>query len=197
MSLLHSIGFLTVIAVLVCLIIYYAEWMQETDRKFKELCKYNDKCRKLTSDQFIPKKKLEYSELKKRMKQILKDPEEVENALENIAKEKENDQIIEQKKRDRRKIAYKYEEELFEIFGNRHEITVNELFEGIKSKFRLNQEETYELINYLNANRILSSGTTIFTLGPALTYEALCIDENDMSFDKWLELQKNNPENEV
>jgi hypothetical protein len=190
MSLLHSIGFLAVIAVLVYLLLSYFDSRQESDHEFKELSKYNDKCRKLTSEQFIPKKKLEYRELEKRMKQILKDPREVENALENKAKEKENDKINEQRKRDRRKIAYKYENELFEIFGTSYEITESQLLDGIKAKFRLNQEEAYELINSLNAELILMSGTTKCTLGPALTYDALCIDENDMSFDKWLRQQQ-------
>lgn len=196
MGFFESVGWLALIAGGVYVLLLFMSNKEDYKRERGKLIANNDKCQHLiyTYNKSVTDGKpiMTRDELTKRLNQTLTDPVEENKALEKIKRIKELDERMIQKKRERRKVGYKYEIEIFEIFDTNHELSKQELLSEIKYKFHANDIQADELLKLWKANylvEICAWNKEKWEIGDTLTYESSNIDETDMTRVKWLEQQ--------
>ena len=140
-----------------------------------------------------------YTELMKEIDKIIKDPKERQASINQINSREENKEKAWQEEREKRKIGYKYQNEIFEIFDTNRELSYNELHAKIELKFRLKQEEANKLLKLWKKNKLIEKcywNSKKWEVGAVLTSDIYSIDKNDMTRDKWLILNNKilNPE---
>lgn len=128
-------------------------------------------------------------QLKKVLLGIINDPIERQKALDNIKKIQMDKEKREQEARDRRKIGYKYEIEIFEIFGNKRELSQVELLKLIESKFHIDRGNALVILKIWEDNELVEKcdwNPNNFEIGWTLTIAGANLDKNDLTWGKWL-----------
>jgi hypothetical protein len=128
-------------------------------------------------------------QLKKELLGIINDPIEREKAIDNIKKIQTDKEKREREARDRRKIGYKYEIEIFEIFGNKRELTQIELIKLIESKFHIDGGNALVILKIWEDNELVEKcdwNPNNFEIGWTLTIAGANLDKNDLTWGKWL-----------
>lgn len=203
MEFLESIGVLALIFGGIYALATYTTNKDNSDRLKKELIKNNNSCINLIFqyNQSIKKGKpiMPYTELMKEIDKIIKDPKERQASINQINSREENKEKAWQEEREKRKIGYKYQNEIFEIFDTNRELSYNELHAKIELKFRLKQEEANKLLKLWKKNQLIKKcywNLKKWEVGAVLTSDIYSIDKNDMTRDKWLILNNKtlNPE---
>lgn len=196
MGFIELVGWFAISAIGFCLLLLYVSNKKKLDDEKDKLIANNDKCQALINrynNSVIDEKPImTYSELKKKLHQILKDPDEVQEALERIKWKEKLDEEYEQMRRERRKVGYKYEIEIFEIFDTNRELSELELISRIESKFNINTLGAAELLKLWSANKLVmlcSRETKYWKIGYTLTLESSNIDKTDLTRAKWLNQQ--------
>ena len=175
------------------LLLRYLTDRDKSERENKILIKNNDKCRDLISERNWAMRKgepaLTYEELNKRLNQILKQPGEIENALENMRKHENSESQSKQWRRDKRKIGYKYEIEIFEIFNTDREVTKEYVIERAQAKFNTTPEKAIALFDLWQVNQLVQQchwDKDKWEVGTILSDTFYSLDENDLTQSKWL-----------
>lgn len=195
MEFLESIGVLALTSVGIYAIVTYTTNKDNSDRLKKELIKNNDSCKNLIFqyNQSIKKGNpiMSYAELMKEIDKIINDPKERQASINQINSLEEIKEKAWQNAREKRKIGYKYQNEIFEIFDTNRELSYTELHTKIELKFRLEQEEAHKLLMLWEENRLVEKcywNSKKWEVGDVLTSDSYSIDKNDMTRRKWLTL---------
>lgn len=203
MEFLESIGVLSLIFGGIYALTTYTKNKDNSDRLKNELIKNNNSCKNLIFqyNQSINKGKpiMSYPELMKEIDKIIKDPKERQASINQINSREDYKEKARQEEREKRKIGYKYQNEIFEIFDTNRELSYNELHAQIELKFRLKQEEANKLLKLWRKNQLIEKcywNSKKWEVGSVLTSDIYSIDKNDMTRDKWLILNNKtlNPE---
>lgn len=178
----------------------------EGKRHQEFLIKNSDTCKELTYkyNNSLDKGKplMDKNAFQKELIRIVSDPNEEKAIIAKIKRDEESREIFRQRNRDMRKLGYKYEEEIFELFDTRRELDYGQILEGIRKIYKLeikgniDQDEMLEkccradelfsiwVENYLIQRCEWNTGH--FKVGYVLEFETFSIDENDMTREKWL-----------
>lgn len=193
MKFIELIGWLALIVGGGYLLLLYYYYKEESREERDELIANNSKCKDLT-DRYnrsvvIGKPIMTHNELNKKLHQIIKDPKEVQEAIESMERNKKVDEERKLENRTMRKIGYKYEIEIFEIFDTNRELSEQELLRETKFRFNINEVQAKELLELWADNHLIkkcSWNRKVFEIGNTLTDENLSIDETDLTRSKWL-----------
>lgn len=212
MGIVESIGWIVIIFGSFYLLLGYISGKESKKRNLQELIQNNSKCQELIRKEtkiihgingkilriesnpiFNCEGEIINQKLKKELLQIINDPVEEQNTLENIRKKQLQKEKSEQESevlwRNRRKIGYKYEIEIFEIFGSKQELSTDKLLLLIESKFNVSDEKAIDIFNIWKANGLICEcawNSNNYEVGWPLTFAYDCIDKNDLSREKWL-----------
>ncbi|MCK4665013.1 MAG: hypothetical protein KAT68_19240 [Bacteroidales bacterium] len=197
MGFMESIGMIAILFTGVYLLLRYLDYKVKSNDVITELEKNNDKCqdliRRYNRSVIAGSPNMSFRELKKQLRKILRDPKEKQASIENIKRNQENKEKFNQKLRDNRKIGYKYEIEIFEIFDINRELTKKQLLLGIQSKLNVNSVKAEELLEIWNENSLIEIcpwNPKMFEVGIVLNSEQLNLDKNDLTRKKWLNQHK-------
>lgn len=194
MGFIEAIGWLTIIIGGIFLILRNMSNRERIDHEKSELIANNDHCQdlinKFNHSVISGNPIMTNRELKKKLYQILSDPNEEHEALERIKRKKKYEEELHQEKRLKRKVGYKYEIEIFEIFDVNYEKSKKDLLTAIKTKYNLDTVQANELYKLWDSNDLIelcpwNSHNCI--IGQTLTTNALIIDNTDLTREKWLQ----------
>jgi hypothetical protein len=193
MELLESIGILSLIFGGIYFLLNNNKNKEYSQRLKNELIKNNSSCNNLIFkyNQSIDKGKpiMTYTELMKEIDIIIKDPAERQESINRINRIEDNKEKAIQENRENRKIGYKYQIEIFEIFDTNRELSYKELHENVELKFRLDQDEATKLLKLWKKNQLINKcywNSKKWEVGSVLTSDSYSIDKNDMTRNKWL-----------
>lgn len=193
MGLLESLGGLVLIAGGVYAVVSYSSSKDNSDRLKSELMKNNNSCKNLIYkyNKSVSEGRpiMSHDEFIKELDKIIKNPKEKQQALDEIRFKEEFKEKEIQKQRERRKIGYKYDTEIFEIFDTNRELDYEELIPQIELKFRLDRKEAIILFELWKKNGLITScnwNKNKWEVGYTLRFELYSIDKNDLTLDKWL-----------
>lgn len=193
MDIVTSIGWLTIIAIVGGVIFHFMTKKEMSETEYRRLVKNNDKCqeliRKHNNAVAEGRSVLSNTEFQKQLQKILKDPNERQQALDKIEQREKEKAELELDRRNRRKIGYKYETEIFEIFDIERELNHEALIEKIKFKFNTNDNQALKLLRIWYDNGLVSKcnwATKKWEIGYVLTSDIYKIDDNDLTRDTWL-----------
>lgn len=191
MELLAIIGAIAIFAILIYLGFTYDKYKVRKRKELEFFVKYNSKCAELANP--IGIKVLEIPIMKKKIKEILRNGKEREEAYLNKEKEdKVNFRRIQSNER-KRKIGYKYQEEIFNIFRYKRKLTRIELLNKIANAYKKNMEESESLLeiwieNWLVKNIVIDGRKTPeYEVGLILNSKLHSKFEDDQTYDEWLE----------
>lgn len=166
------------------------------DKKYNEkLVKQSDSCRSLIYryNQSIEDGKpiMTKAQLKIELLKIVKDPEEQRRIQQKHQRQEEYNERTAQERRDKRKIGYKYELEIFKIFDVNRELDIDTLYQSIDSHFQFNRDYSkfsalFELWEKNGLVTRCSWDRSHFEVGPVLEWKLFSIDESDLTREKWL-----------
>lgn len=194
MEFLEAIGGLSLVAIGLYFLFKYADYKEQSDIENKRLIENNGSCQNLitkyNSSVAAGNPIMTSSQLTKRLNEIIRNPEVRENARKGIERKYELEKIRDQRLRNQRKVGYKYEIEIFEIFDTNRELSHQNLISMIQLKFNLSAIKVSELVAKWKENQLIdkcSWNDNNWEVGLILTKEYFKIDETDLTRSKWLE----------
>lgn len=213
---LESIGGLTIVALAVFLFFNYLEVKDYKEKEKQQIIKHSWACKIFISDYERSVKKgkpiMTESQFKKSLNKILKDKRVLLEVEKSIKLNEEEELRRSNLKRKWRKIGYKYEENIFRIFNNNRELSKDALLFGAAVECKISDlGEVQELLKFWGENRLIQScfwNKAVFEIGDVLTSKYYKIDDEDLIWEEWLNLnnielkpfseefknfQKNNP----
>lgn len=190
---LESIGFLAIIVVIFYLLIQNTESNAQKKRIEEEMIKYSYSCQSLIHEfdnsHSIGKPIMSNEMLRKRLREIIKDPREKQQITDRMLDKKIEIEKREEENLKRIKVSYKYDELIFAIFDNNRELPKTELLQIIKEKFRFNDlEESSNIFEIWNKNGLISKCTwneVNWEIGWILNRE-YGRSAGDLTYDDWL-----------
>lgn len=195
---LESIGFLSIIFILLLLFTKHLESKEVKKREDEEKIKNSYACQDLIikHNESIRdgKPTLTNSKLNKKLQKTINDPKEKELIKERIHQNNiYNKQRLDEDKRfqeKRLRIAYKYFEEIFEIFNDNRELSKTELLESINIKFKcINMEETEKIFKIWNENWLITNcnwNKLNWEISDVLNPRFREFAFGDVSYNQWL-----------
>ena len=190
---LESIGFLTVVGVVIYFLINNTDSNAQKKRIEGELIENSYACQSLIREfnkcHSNGKPLMSNELLRKKLREIIKDPQEKQRITENILNKKTQIKKDEEERLRRIKVGYKYDEQIFEIFDNNRELSKTELMQSIKEKFRFNNlEESENLFEIWSKNWLISTclwNRANWEIGSTLdrSYDR---STGDITYDVWL-----------
>ncbi|MEW4922626.1 hypothetical protein [Algibacter sp. 2305UL17-15] len=185
------------------LILFLAKKNEEKKRKDDEvweLINNSSECRTYASNRVLSLDEIRnIQRLKKeriKLFKIIEEPTNRKEAQESI-NEKKQSQLNEIKDlKNKRKIGYKYEIEIFEIFDTYYKLTKDEIVEGFMKEFSTNRTKASEIFQECYNNWLVTKVSTrvpndevFFRVGLILESDRHKLTENDLTRKEWL---KNN-----
>lgn len=198
MGLLESIGILAILAILFFLYINHLSSKNTKEQEIRKLAPFNKKCQEWNDAYYESKKKGDRTitsyDLLKGYKKILSDPKEREIALRGFERKRMIEKKIIEDQRRSRIIGYKYEELIFEIFGNKTYLHKDEIINAIQVNLNKSQEEAENIFSIWGENLLIRRNlkNNICEVGLLLSDDLFNLDKNDFTRSKWL--KKNNIE---
>ena len=193
MKFIEFIGWSALVVGVGYLLLLYIYYKEESYQEKRELIANSFRCQNLIDSYnrslIMGRPIMTDVELNRKLNQIIKDPIEAQDALERMKRKKETDKEYKQRVRNRRKVGYKYEIEIFEIFDTNRELSEQKLLRETESKFSINEAQAKELLQLWIDNRLVEAcpwNPKIFDVGDTLKSESLSIDKTDLTRSKWL-----------
>lgn len=197
-NLFATLGLFTVIAILLYRFLNANEESKLKEKKEIELMENSHECRDLGySNNLNFNEMLSRPNLNKELRQLIKDPKIRNVALKSVVEKKAVKQSEEQGYINKRKIGYKYENEIFEVFDTYYKLTQDEIVESFLNKFSTNRTKATEIFqeclnNWLitRVNTIIKTDEVFYSVGLILDYDKFKLTHTDITRDEWL--KKNN-----
>ncbi len=193
MEFLEAIGGLSLVAIGLYFLFKYADHKEQSDRENKRLIENSGNCQRLIREYYSSvaagKPIMTSRQLKKQLNEIIRNPEAREYERKVIERRNESEKKLEQKIRNQRKIGYKYEIEIFEIFDTNRELSHKNLILKIQLNFNINAVKANELLVEWKENELIKKCTwndNNWEVGIILTDEFFNFDETDLTRRKWL-----------
>jgi hypothetical protein len=194
MDIVNSIGWLAITAIGGGIIFHFISKKDSEEWENRRLIPNNDKCQDLINkhNQAVMEGRpvLPNHEFQKKLKKILQDPKEKQQALDRIAQKEKEKEEQELNRRNRRKVGYKYETEIFEIFDTEHVLSQEVLINKIKIKYNTDDSQAMKLLEIWDENGLISETnwkSKTWEVGFVLTLEIYKIDDTDLTRETWLE----------
>ncbi|WP_308991620.1 hypothetical protein QLS71_006280 [Mariniflexile litorale] len=128
---------------------------------------------------------------------IINEPANRKEALESISEKKQIKLNQIKDFENKRKIGYKYENEIFEIFDTYYKLTQDEIIDGFMKKFSTNQTKATEIFQECYNNWLITKVNTriptdevFYEVGFILDSDGYKLTQNDLTRKEWL--KKNN-----
>lgn len=135
-----------------------------------------------------------YREQRRRLLEMINDPEIRADALKNLEEKREEKRLQKQELINKRKVGYKYENEIFEVFDSYYKLTENEILEGFMVKFSTNRTKAAEIFQICIQNWLIMEVSTIkkqdeifYKIGPILDAKEYKLTNSDLTRKEWLE----------
>lgn len=194
---LEATGILAIISVIGYLILQFADRKEYEDKEKNKLMANNKKCREIRRENLNAmdegKPYLTERELDKILNEVINDPDEKRIAYEKINEDAVREERRDIENRNMRKIGYKYEIEIFEIFYIDPVLSEDQLLLRIGEKFSLNETRSKELFVVWSNNRLIREiydEPNHWQVGHILTFDIYSLDETDLTWQKWLDQQE-------
>lgn len=191
---LEAIGGLSIVAIGVYLVIKYHE-NKETNKSDRDyLIRHSWACKILIQDYDTSLKKgkpiMTKNELDRKIDEILNNKSEKEEIKKSIKRKEDYENEVERDKRNKRKIGYKYEQDIFNIFFDNRELNKEKLIVGIQNRLNVNDlKQTEDIFGLWLNNNLISNcawNSEMFEIGSVLTSSYYQIDEDDLIWKDWL-----------
>ena len=187
MEIVEGIGWLAIVCVLGFWFIGHITKKDNANREVDEISKYSDKCIALRKS--YASGNMSHADLQQKLRETLKEPDERRIVMNRIQELKNKDIEREQEIRNQRKIGYKYEEEIFEIFDTKRKLPNEELVVGIQAKFNLSSDDARKLLDVWYYNELIKKcydKKQYWEVGRILNSSRHNIDDDDLTREKWL-----------
>jgi len=192
MGILAAIGMLSILGGLIYLYLQHLSTKENKNNEKSRLIAKNDRCQNLIYEYNSSIRKgrpiMTHRELTKKLHKILDDPLEVEKAISKIEQEENFQKQFDQDRRKERKVGYKYEIEIFEIFDIRKYLSKEEILTGIRLKFNSDKNRANEIFEIWRSNNLITQfeKNNLWQVGAILTVEYFNLDKDDWTRIKWL-----------
>ncbi len=187
MVIIEFVGTIVVMLMLPAGFFLYDRWKAQKRRELIFFLEYNSSFNLGKSAECVA----DNSFLAKKAKRLMKIKKERDDAYDNYkkAEAKKEKEIAE--RRNLRKMGYKYEDEIFEIFRFENYLAYDQLLNGIQNVCRLNVLEATDRLRLWEKNYLICKNydNKKYNVGFVLTSSMYSIDKDDITFQKWL---KNN-----
>ena len=195
---LESIGVLAIVVLGFFLFMNYIENKDVNDRKRQNMIKNSWKCgsliREYNKSLEDGNSKMTYDQLQKKIDEILKNKEDRDEILETIKRKEDNEIERAIENRNKRKVGYKYEEEIFKIFNDNTELSKEDLIIGVRNQFKIHDSDgIMNLLEVFESNSLIELcfwNKNNYEIGYILKYELYKIDNEDLIWSEWI--KKNN-----
>jgi hypothetical protein len=194
MDIVTSIGWLAIMAIAGGIIFHFISKKDSEEWENRKLIPNNDKCqdliRKHNQAVMEGRPALPHHAFQKELKKILQDPKEKQQALDRIAQKEKEKEEQELERRNRRKVGYKYETEIFEIFDTEHVLDQEVLIKKIKLRYNTDDNQAMKLLKIWDENGLISETdwkSKKWKVGNVLTLDIYKIDATDLTRKTWLE----------
>lgn len=196
MDIVNSIGWLTIMAAAGGAFFYYISKKDSDEWENRRLIPHNDKCQNLINkhNQAVREGRpvLPNHEFQKQLRKILQDPKEKQQALDRIAQIEQEKEEQQQERRNKRKLGYKYDTVIFEIFDTDQVLGQEALLKEIKLRYNIDDHQAMKLLKIWSENDLISETewkSKAWEVGQVLTLNIYKIDPMDLTRKAWLEQQ--------
>jgi hypothetical protein len=211
---IYAIGWLAILAGIVYLIFGIVSKKEDEKRENEILKKYSDKCEETKRKYPYEMTNEQYTNYQKEIKQILSDPKERASARKKYFDEQN---AKEQDKINKRKIGYKYEIDIYEIFykfeqdgiyvlekwsiGHGYNVkrgpNHKEIIEAIQKKYSIDSDKAKSILEIWCDNWLVSRGEN-YQIGLVLTFHGTSkyrldeykITNTDLTYEQWKAIKK-------
>ncbi len=191
---LESIGIMSIFIIVIYALINISERSKSKDVERQNMIKNSTTCKNLIFNYEISVKKgkpiLTKEQLEKKISEILKDKDEKIVIAENICSKEKRALEIEQNKRNKRKIGYKYQDYIFYIFDDNRELSRVELLDGIAEQLKITSiGEDIKILEIWQFNNLINKchwNENKYEIGDVLTDDYYKIDVEDITWKDWL-----------
>ena len=175
----------------------------DRDRKIREFAEHSWTAKILIYDYYKSVNNgnpiMSKSEYNKILSKILNNPIEIKLVNESIKKRNETENRIKEENKIKRKVGYKYDVEIFEIFDLSRELSLSELLKKMEYQLNKNENQLNEILNIWIENSLIINcpwDNNLYEVGEVLINDYYKLDENDITRKKWLEINNKtlNPE---
>ncbi len=139
------------------------------------------------------------SSYKRAIRNMMNDPKIITEVNRRILEKKVRDNEYKDLRRKQRKIGYKYEDSIFEIFGENRELPKEYIIIRIKELFRYEgleemvyEKKANEMFHLWLENELIENccwNKENYEIGIILRQNIYSLDNEDITWDKWLELK--------
>lgn len=190
---LQAIGGIFLFGLLIYIMMQYQTNKEETEKSNRELAQHSWKAKDFMREYSISTRNenpiMSRDKFNKRLSEILNDPEERKLINESIKRVIEDKNRIKTENKRKRKVGYKYDIEIFEIFGTNNELSKGELLKSIIMKYDKNEIGANEVLNIWLENNLVSkcyNNQQMYKVGDVLEDSFYKIDEEDITRNEWL-----------
>lgn len=208
MGIVESIGWLVIIFGVIYLILKSVDNKRTENKELQKLILNNDRCQELIRQQtkitfdkhgkfvkcdspqiFDGDGKLIDSKIKDQLLNIINDPYEKNKSFEKIREIEQKDIERKLERRRMRKVGYKYEIDIFEIFIDKREMPVEQLLAATVSKYKIDILKAMEIVSLWEKNMLVNKcpwNNRNWEIGDMLLWNSFNLDDTDLTRDKWL-----------
>jgi hypothetical protein len=192
---LEAIGGLTVFGLIIYLFVMYQTSQDDKKRNREKLVPYSDACqgliRKYNREISDGKHSMDYYDLTKQLDKILSDPEELREINRRIESSEKRKQEWEIKRKESRKIGYKYEDDIFELFDTDRELSELDILLRLPEKYKVKTQDDFKsLLKIWEENDLVEKchwNKEKWQIGNTLTSEFTKLFPSDITRNEWLE----------
>ncbi|WP_188049348.1 hypothetical protein [Flavobacterium sp. GP15] len=185
---------MSIFIIVIYALINISERSKSKDVERQNMIKNSTTCKNLIFNYEISVKKgkpiLTKEQLEKKISEILKDKDEKIVIAENICSKEKRALEIEQNKRNKRKIGYKYQDYIFYIFDDNRELSRVELLDGIAEQLKITSiGEDIKILEIWQFNNLINKchwNENKYEIGDVLTDDYYKIDVEDITWKDWL-----------
>lgn len=167
----------------------------QRDKKISEFAKYSWTAKILIRDYYKSVNNgnpiMSKNEYNKTLNKILNNPLEIKLVNESIQKNIESESRIKEENRIKRKVGYKYDVEIFEIFDLNRELSLAEILKKMECELNKNENQSNEILNIWIKNKLITKcpwDNNLYEVGDVLIDDYFKLDENDITRKRWLEI---------
>ncbi|SNR68550.1 hypothetical protein SAMN06265371_108210 [Lutibacter agarilyticus] len=193
---LQAIGGIFLFGLLIYIMMQYQSNKEELKKSNRELAKHSWKAKEFIREYSISTRNenpiMSKDNYNKKLSEILNNPEERKLINESIIRDREYENRIKVDNKRKRKIGYKYDIEIFEIFGTNNRLSKSELLKSITLKYNKNEIWAIEVMNIWLENNLITqcyNNKQMYKVGNVLEDSFYKIDEEDIIRNEWLKKQ--------
>jgi hypothetical protein len=194
MGFLESVGLLAVIILSLAIAVYFTIGADQYVEGNKELIECSEKCQLLIEQSRAESingiRSLSGTQLNRKIRRILKDPVEFQKAQDKLKQKREFEAQRNLERRNNRKIGFKYDTAIFEIFSTRRSLRENELIAKIKTKLRVDDIEARNIFKIWHDHNLITykyDRPDEWEVGLILIADCYKIDPGDITRTDWLQ----------